>query len=90
MKYAVLILEECDTDDSPRNEWVVEAKDRQDAIGAAKRRHRFISGKKRARVARVRRLSRRELAARYGDYEGYMNGGYLNYYNPFTDEGYLY
>ena len=89
MKYAVLILEECDYDDSPRNEWVVEAKDRQDAIGAAKRRYRFFGGDKRARVARVRRLSRKECAARYGDYEGYMNGGYLNYYNPFTGEGCL-
>lgn len=89
MKYAVLILREGETDDSPRNEWVVEAKDKQSAIGAAKRRHRFISGKKRARVARVRRLSKKEVRARYGDYARYMNGGYLDYFNPFTMEGYL-
>lgn len=89
MKYAVLILEECDTDDSPRNEWVVEAKDKQEASGVAKRRHRFITGKKHARVTRVRRLSKKELSARYGDYENYMNGGYLDYFNPFTGEGYL-
>ena len=89
MKYAVLILEKCETDDSPRNEWVVEAKDKQEAIGTAKRRYRFITGKKCARVARVRRLSRKECAARYGDYEGYMNGGYLDHFNPFTGEGYL-
>ncbi len=29
MKYAVLILKEGDTDNSPRNEWVVEAKDKR-------------------------------------------------------------
>ena len=23
------------------------------------------------------------------DYDGYMNGGYLNYFNPFTMEGHL-
>ncbi len=89
MKYAVLFLTECDTDDSPRNEWVVEAKDKQSAVGAAKRLHRFWAGRERARVARVRRLSRKECAARYGDYEGYMNGGYLDYFNPFTGEGCL-
>ncbi len=89
MKYAVLILKEGETDDSPHNEWVVEAKDKQSAVGAAKRLHRFWAGRERARVARVRRLSRKECASRYGDYEGYMNGGYLDYFNPFTMEGYL-
>ena len=88
MKYAVLILREGETDDSPRNEIVVEAKSKQDALGAGKRFYRLLAGK-RSPVARVRRLSRKECAARYGDYEGYMNGGYLDYFNPFTMEGYL-
>ncbi len=89
MKYAVLILREGETDDSPRSEYVVEAKDKQSAIAEGKR---FIRRRRRgckAHVARVRRLSQKEVRARYGDYARYMNGGYLDYFNSFTDEGYL-
>lgn len=89
MKYAVLILRAGDTDESPRNEHVIEAKNRVEAIAAGKRRCKFFIDNMPARIARVRRLSPRELAARYADYEGYMNGGYLKYFNPFTGYGYL-
>ena len=91
MKYAVLILKEGDTDNSPRNELVVEAETREGAVEEAEQRYKtLLFGKdEKFRVARVRRLSEEELAARQSDYEGYMNGGYLDYFNPFTGEGYL-
>lgn len=91
MKYAVLILKECDTDDGPRNEMVVEAETREEAVAESEQRYKtLLFGKdEKFRAARVRRLSEEELAARYNDYKGYMNGGYLDYFNPFTGEGYL-
>ena len=88
MKFAVLILRDGETDDSPRNEFVVEAEDRSGATEEA--RKMFFRGSNAiSRVARVRQLPFEEYFARCENYEGYMNGGYLNYFNPFTGEGYL-
>lgn len=89
MKYAVLLLGAGDTDNSPRNEYVIDAETKEKAVKEAKWRRRVITGKKYARAARVRRLSEEELAARSRDYMGYMNGGYLKYFDPYTGEGYL-
>ena len=90
MKFAVLILSDGDTDDSPRNEYVVEAEDRSGATEEARKMERFFHGSNASsRVARVRQLPFEEYFARCENYEGYMNGGYLDYFNPFTMEGYL-
>ncbi len=90
MKFAVLILRDGETDDSPRNEWVVEAEGRDGAVEEARKMERYFRGcNANSRVARVRQLPFEEYFARCENYEGYMNGGYLNYFNPFTDEGYL-
>lgn len=90
MKYAVLILKNGETDDSPRNEYVVEAEYRNGAIEEAQKMERFFRGSNAiSRVARVRQLPFAEYFARCENYEGYMNGGYLNHFNPFTMEGHL-
>ena len=90
MKYAVLILKESETDDSPRNEYVVEAEDRDRAVEEARKMERYFRGSNaNSRVARVRQLPSEEYFARCENYESYMNGGYLDYFNPFTMEGYL-